>query len=50
LTDVNLEPAGHSDAVEIDKIEDRLDENGFKPDVFYGDAGFVNGESIFGSC
>ena len=46
LTDVNLEPAGHSDAVEIDKIEDRLDENGFKPDVFYGDAGFVNGESI----
>ncbi|MDA3790312.1 MAG: transposase [Desulfobacula sp.] len=46
LTDVSLEAAGHSDAVEIDQIEDRLDENGFKPDVFYGDAGFVNGKSI----
>jgi len=46
LTDVNLEAAGHSDAVEIDKIEDRLDENGFKPEDLYGDAGFVNGESI----
>lgn len=46
LTDVNLEAAGHSDALEIDKIENRLEENGFKPETFYGDAGFVNGESI----
>ena len=46
ITDVNLEAAGHSDASEIGKIEERLDENGFKPEDFYGDAGFVNGQSI----
>ncbi len=49
LTDINLESAGHADAVEIEKIEDRLEKNGLKPDVFYGDAGFVNGDSILKS-
>jgi len=46
ITDVALEAAGHADAVEIDKIEDRLEKNEFKPEVLHGDAGFVNGESI----
>ena len=46
ITDVALEAAGHADAVEIDKIETRLEENEFKPEALYGDAGFVNGESI----
>jgi len=46
ITDVNLEPAGHSDASEIGKIEERLEENGFKPEELYGDAGFINGQSI----
>jgi len=41
-----LEAAGHADAVEIDKIETRLEKNEFKPKALYGDAGFVNGESI----
>jgi len=49
ITDINLENAGHSDANEISKIEDRLDDNGLKPDMLYGDAGFVNGKSIIES-
>lgn len=49
ITDVNLEAAGHSDAAEIGKIEDRLEKNDHKPEDFYGDAGFVNGESILAS-
>jgi hypothetical protein len=32
--------------VKIDKIENRLEETEFKPETLYGDAGFVNGESI----
>jgi len=46
ITDVALEAAGHADAVEIDKIETRLEENDWKPEALFGDAGFVNGESI----
>jgi len=46
LTDVNLKAAGDSDANEINNLEDRLEENGFKPEALYGDAGFVNGASI----
>jgi len=46
LTDVNLKAAGYSDAMEINNLEDRLEENGFKPEALYGDAGFVNGTSI----
>lgn len=50
ITDVNLETATHSDAKEISKIEQRLDENDFKPEKLYGDAGFVNGKSILESA
>jgi hypothetical protein len=49
ITDVNLETASHSDSEETLKIETRLEENGFKPESLYGDAGFVNGETILKS-
>jgi hypothetical protein len=49
ITDVNLERARHADSKEILEIEDRLEENGLKPEILYGDAGFVNGESILES-
>ena len=50
ITDVNLEMATHSDAKENHRIDDRLIEAGFKPDIRYGDAGFVNGETILQSA
>ena len=50
ITDVNLERATHADSREIAAIEQRLEENDMKPDTFYGDAGFVNGESILNSA
>lgn len=46
ITDTNLEKATHCDSQEIAKIEDRLEDNCLKPEEFYGDAGFVNGQSI----
>lgn len=49
VTDVNLERATHADAKEISAIEQRLEDNGLKPEKLYGDAGFVNGESILES-
>jgi len=49
ITDVNLEAATHADANEIGKIEERLEDNNTKPEVLYGDAGFVNGKSILES-
>jgi len=49
ITDANLETASHPDAVEISRIEERLEGNDTKPEKFYGDAGFVNGESILES-
>ncbi len=49
ITDVNLETATHADAKEISEIEQRLEDNDIKPDVLFGDAGFVNGESIIES-
>ena len=49
ITDANLETASHPDAVEISRIEERLKGNDTKPEKFYGDAGFVNGESILDS-
>ena len=50
ITDVNLESATHADSREITTIEQRLEENDMKPGTFYGDAGFVNGESILESA
>ncbi len=49
ITDVNLETASHSDSVEISRIEERLENNDFKPEELYGDAGFVNGKTILES-
>ena len=49
ITDVNLETATHADAREILPIEQRLEENNLKPETLFGDAGFVNGESILKS-
>lgn len=49
ITDINLEPATHSDSKEISQIEHRLIENDLKPKKLYGDAGFVNGQSILES-
>ncbi len=46
ITDVNLETATHADAKEISLIEQRLEDNNLKPEELYGDAGFVNGQSI----
>ena len=50
ITDVNLERATHADARETTAIEQRLEGNDMKPDTLYGDAGFVNGESILESA
>ena len=50
ITDVNLETATHADAKEISAIEQRLEDNGLQPEILYGDAGFVNGESILKSA
>ena len=46
ITDANLEKATHSDSEEIPEIENRLEDNCLKPEELYGDAGFVNGQSI----
>jgi Pyruvate/2-oxoacid:ferredoxin oxidoreductase delta subunit len=46
ITDVNLETATHADATEISLIEQRLEDNGLKPEELNADAGFVNGQSI----
>ncbi|NYT04217.1 MAG: hypothetical protein GKC00_05860 [Candidatus Methanofastidiosa archaeon] len=49
ITDANLEKATHSDTEEAPKIEERLEDNGFKPEELNGDAGFVNGKTILES-
>jgi len=46
ITDINLETATHADATEISAIEQRLEDNGLKPEELNADAGFVNGKSI----
>ena len=49
ITDVSLEAATHSDAAELSKIEERLEDNELKPQELYADAGYVNGSSILES-
>ncbi len=46
ITDAHLEGATHSDSKELPEILNRLEANNMKPEDFYGDAGFVNGETI----
>jgi len=50
VTDVNLERAKHADSKETQRIEERLEKNGIKPEILYGDAGFVNGKTIIASA
>jgi Transposase DDE domain/Transposase domain (DUF772) len=50
ITDANLETAKHADSKETLKIEERLEDNETKPEIFYGDAGFVNGKTILESA
>jgi len=49
ITDAHLEKATHSDSKELSEILTRLESNGMKPKDLYGDAGFVNGETILES-
>ena len=46
ITDVEVIDAPCPDSKEQPNIEDRLIENGFKPEQQYEDAGFVNGQTI----
>jgi hypothetical protein len=50
ITDTNLETATHSDVEEKPRIEERLENNDFKPDKLHADAGFVNGKTILESA
>lgn len=49
ITDAHLEKATHSDSKELTEILSRLEANDMKPEDLYGDAGFVNGETIIES-
>lgn len=49
ITDAHLEKATHSDAKELPEILNRLEANDMKPEDLFGDAGFVNGETILES-
>lgn len=46
ITDVEVVDAPCPDSKEQPHLEDRLIENGFKPEKQYEDAGFVNGQTI----
>ena len=45
-----MTPANTPDVKELPLIQERLDEAGLKPEEQYGDAGFVNGETILDSA
>lgn len=49
ITDVDLGDATEADSKLLGKMEDRLEDNGCKPEELFGDAGFVNGETIIKS-
>jgi len=49
ITDVDLVPITTPDSALQPDLQDRLIENGFKPDTQYEDAGFVTGETILAS-
>jgi len=49
ITDVDVIEATCHDSKEQPNIQDRLIENGFKPEKQYEDAGFVNGQTILDS-
>lgn len=49
ITDIEVVEATEPDCKEQPRIQDRLIENGFKPEKQYDDAGFVNGQTIIDS-
>jgi len=49
ITDAQLDESTHPDSKEQPNIQERLIENEFKPEQQYGDAGFVNGQTILDS-
>jgi len=49
ITDAQVDEATHADPNEQPQIQERLIENEFKPEQQYGDAGFVNGQTIIAS-
>ena len=46
ITDVGVTPATTADVKELSAIRERLEEGKMKPEEHYGDAGFVNGQTI----
>jgi hypothetical protein len=46
ITDVQVDPANHSDQHTTVAVVDRLAANDLKPEVLYGDGNFVSGENI----
>lgn len=49
ITDVEVVKSTASDATQQPKVQERLIEEGFKPDEQFEDAGFVNGQTILDS-
>jgi hypothetical protein len=48
ITAVQVDPSNHSDQNKTLPVVDRLAANGLKPEVLFGDGGFVSGENIIG--
>jgi len=49
ITDIEVTASTEHDSRQQPKIQERLIDNGFKPDKQYEDAGFVNGQTILAS-
>jgi hypothetical protein len=49
ITDIDVTEATEHDSKQQPQIQDRLIENGYKPEKQYEDAGFVNGQTILDS-
>ena len=49
FTDIEVTAATEHDSKQQPKIQERLIENGFKPEKHYEDAGFINGRTILDS-
>jgi hypothetical protein len=46
ITDVDVDPSNHSDQNTTVEVIDRLDAKNMKPQMMFGDGGFVSGENI----
>lgn len=49
ITDVEVTPSTTADSKELPHIQERLEGSAMKPEEQYGDAGFVNGQTILDS-